>query len=59
MKTFLHANQEEHPELCKYMAHIEGIEKLLETMTFSARYAAQHAFTAAPAAFQPGSAEPA
>ncbi len=34
MKIFLHANQEEHPELRKYLAHVEGIKKLLETMAF-------------------------
>jgi hypothetical protein len=37
MKTFVHSNLEEHPELCKYMAHVEDLEMLLENMTFSAR----------------------
>ena len=37
MKTFFHENQAEHAELRKYMAAVEGIEKLLENMTFSAR----------------------
>ena len=37
MKTFFHANQGEHPELRKYMDAVEGIEKLLERMTYSAR----------------------
>ncbi len=56
MKTFFHANQEEHAELCKYMAAVEGIEKLLENMTFSVRSKQttllQHNFTAEPAAAQ-------
>ncbi len=37
MKTFFRANQAEHPELRRYMAAVEGIEKLLKNMTFSAR----------------------
>jgi len=37
MKTFFHANQAEHAELRKYMAAVEGIEKLLEKMTFFGR----------------------
>ncbi len=53
-KTFFHANQTEHPELRKYMAAVEGIEKLLENMTFSSRSKQtpllQHDFTAEPAA---------
>jgi hypothetical protein len=61
MKTFFHANQAEHPELRKYMEAVEGIEKLLENMTFSARSKQttllQHDFTAGPAAAQPGSAD--
>jgi hypothetical protein len=32
MKTFFHENQAEHAELRKYMAAVEGIEKLLENM---------------------------
>ena len=35
MKTFFHANQAEHPELRKYMAAVEVIEKLLKNMTFT------------------------
>jgi hypothetical protein len=46
----------EHPELCKYVAAVEGIEKLLENMTFSARSKQttllQYDFTAEPAAAQ-------
>jgi hypothetical protein len=34
MKTFVHSNLEEHPELRKYMAHVEDLEKLLENTTF-------------------------
>ena len=56
MKTFFHENQAEHAELRKYMAAVEGIEKLLENMTFSARSKQtrlfQHDFTAEPAAAQ-------
>ena len=37
MKIFFEANHQEHPELRKYMDAVEGIEKLLEKMTFSAR----------------------
>jgi len=37
MKTFFHENQAEHAELRKYMAAVEGIEKLLEKMTFFGR----------------------
>ena len=61
MKTFFHENQAEHAELRKYMAAVEGIEKLLDNMTFSARSKQttllQHDFTAGPAAAQPGSAD--
>ena len=61
MKTFVHSNQGEHAELRKYMAAVEGLDKLLENMTFSARSKQttllQHAFTAEPAAAQPGSAD--
>ena len=61
MKTFFHSNQGEHPELRKYMAAVEGIEKLLENMTFSARLKQttqlQHAFIAEHAAAQPESAD--
>ena len=61
MKTFVHSNQGEHPELRKYMAAVEGLEKLLENMTFSARSKQttllQHAFTAEPAAAQAESAD--
>ena len=57
MKTFVHSNLEEHPELRKYMAHVEDLEKV----TFSARSKQtsllQHGFTSAPAAAQPGSAD--
>ena len=60
MKTFFHANVGEHPELRKYMDAVEGIEKLLEKMTFSARSKQttllQHAFTAVSADDQPASA---
>jgi hypothetical protein len=56
MKTFFHANQAEHADLCKYVAAVKGIEKLLENMTFSARSKQttllQHDFTAEPAAAQ-------
>ncbi len=56
MKTFFYANQAGHPELCKYMAAVEGIEKLLENMTFSTRLKQttllQYDFTAEPAAGQ-------
>ncbi len=61
MKTFFYANQAEHPELRKYMADVEGIEKLLENATFSTRSKQttllQHDFTAEPAAAQLGSAD--
>jgi hypothetical protein len=61
MKAFVHANLEEHPELSKYMPHVEDLEKLLENMTFSARSKQtkllQHGFTSAPAAAQPWSAD--
>ena len=61
MKTIVHSNLEEHPELRKYMAHVEDLEKLLQNMTFSARSKQttllQHGFTSAPAAAQPGSAD--
>ena len=61
IKTFVHSNLEDHPELRKYMEHVEGLEKLLENMRFSARSKQttllQHAFTSAPAAAQPGSAD--
>ena len=57
MKTFFHA---EHPELRKYMDAVEGMEKLLERMTFSAGSKQttlfQHDFTAVSAAEQPESA---
>ena len=60
MKKFFHANQGEHPEHRKYMDAVEGIEKLLERMTFSKRSKQttlfQHAFTAVSAADQPESA---
>ena len=60
MKTFVHSNQGEHAELRKYMDAVEGLERVLENMTFSARSKQttlfQHAFTAEPAAAQPGSA---
>jgi hypothetical protein len=36
MKTFVHSDLEEHPELRKYIAHGEDLEKLLENMAFSA-----------------------
>jgi hypothetical protein len=58
MKTFVHSNLEEHPELRKYMdpslSHVEYLdsETLLENMTFSARSKQttllQHGFTSAP-----------
>ena len=58
MKAFFHANQAEHAELRKYMAAVEGIEKLLENMTFSARSKQttlfQHDFTAETAAAHTG-----
>jgi hypothetical protein len=61
MKTFVHSNQGEHAELRKYMAAVEGLDKLPENMTFSARSKQttllQYAFTAEPAAAQPGSAD--
>ncbi len=61
MKAFVHSNLEEHPELRKYMAHVEDLETLLENMTFSARSKQttllQHGFTSAPAAALPGSAD--
>jgi hypothetical protein len=61
IKTFVHSNQGEHPELRKYMAAVEGLEKLLENMTFSAlskqTTLLQHAFTAEPAAAQAESAD--
>ncbi len=63
MKAFVHSNLEEHPELRKYMAHVEDlqVETLLENMIFSARSKQttllQHGFTSAPAAAQPGSAD--
>jgi hypothetical protein len=61
MKAFFFANQAEHPELCKYMAAVEGIDKLLENMTFSAlskqTTLLQHDFTTETAAAQPGSAD--
>ena len=57
MKTFFHENQGEHPELRKNMDAVEGIEKLLERMTFFARSKQtnlfQHALTAVSAADQP------
>ena len=60
-EPFVHSNQGEHAELRKYMAAVEGLDKLLENMTFSARsketMLLQHAFTAEPAAAQPGSAD--
>jgi hypothetical protein len=34
MKTFVHSNQGEHAELRKYMDAVEGLEKVLENMTF-------------------------
>ncbi len=33
VKAFVHSNLEEHPELRKYMAHVEDLETLLENMT--------------------------
>jgi hypothetical protein len=63
VKAFVHSNLEEHPELRKYMAHVEDLETLLENMTFSARskqttlLPGQQGFTSAPAAAQPGSAD--
>ena len=60
MKIFFNANQGEHPELRKSMDAVEGIEKLLERMTFSSRLKQttllQHAFTAEPASDKPDSA---
>ena len=61
MKTLFRSNHGEHAELRKYMAAVEGIEKLLENMTFSSRSKQttllQQAFTAEPAATQPESAD--
>ncbi len=61
MKTFFHTtNVGEHPELRKYMDAVEGIKKLVERMTFSARSKQttllQHAFTAVSADDHPASA---
>ena len=60
MTTFFHANVGEHEELRKYMDAVEGIQKLVERMTFSARSKQttllQHGFTAVSAADQPESA---
>ncbi len=68
MKIIFYTHQGEHAELRKYMAAVEGIEKLLKNMTFhkfSARskqlettlFKLQHAFTAATAAAQLESAD--
>ena len=61
MKTFLHSNQGEHAESRKYMDAVEGLERVMENMTFSARSKQttllQHAFTAEPAAAQAGPAD--
>ena len=37
MKIFVQENQQEHPELCKYIDAVEGLGALIEKMTFSAR----------------------
>ncbi len=61
MKTFVRSNQRKHAELRIYMAAVEGLEQLLENMTFSSlsklTTLLQHAFTAETAAAQPGSAD--
>jgi hypothetical protein len=60
MNTFFYANQGEHPERRIYMDAVEGIENLLERITFSARSKQttlfEHAFTAESVADQPDSA---
>jgi hypothetical protein len=59
-ETCFYANQGEHPERRKYVDAVEGIEKVLKRMTFSARSKQtkllHHAFTAVSAADQPASA---
>ena len=37
LSKHFHSNQGEHAELSIYMAAVEGLGKLLEDMTFSAR----------------------
>jgi len=57
MKTFLYANQGQHPERHKYMDAVEGMGKLLDRMTLSTlpkqTTPLQHALTAEPAADPP------
>jgi hypothetical protein len=43
VKAFVHSNLEEHPELRKYMAHVEDLETLLENMTLISTIKANYA----------------